>query len=506
MRRREALRTLTGVCAGVAVHGIDGLSVAAQANPSELLIRRGRVANAGGIRNADVRAVGSTIAEIGVGLKPGKDARIIEAAGHLVMPGGIDPHTHLHPSFIDDLTSGSMAALAGGITTVGTFAAGQPNETLTDAIERMAGRVRAEAIADAFLHATPWPPTAEMAAALPAIAAAGQPSVKVYMMRPDFGAQIDNLIRLLERARAAGVVTMIHCEDSAMLAAAVRRLEAERRTSLDHYAESRPVIAEVAATQQAAALCESTGAPMYVVHISSARALDACKRLRAARAPLFVETRPLYLHCTEERLRGPDAPLYIGQPPLRGEADREALWRALADGSIDVLATDHAPWTREQKLDPALSITRLRPGMSDLQFMLPMYFSEGVGKRRLPLQRFVETTSTNAARIFGLYPKKGAIAEGSDADITIWDPNRTSNVTAEADLSKSDYCIYEGWKVTGWPVMTIRRGDVVYEGGHVTGRAGTGQLISRSAWSTSATNRAARNDSGLSLESNGLNV
>jgi dihydropyrimidinase len=308
---------------------------------------------------------------------------------------------------------------------------------------------------------------------------AGQPSFKVYMMRADFGAHTHDLIRMLEGARAAGVVTMVHCEDAALLAAAARRLEAENRTSLRNYAESRPVIVEVTATQQAAALCESTGAPMYVVHISSSRALDACRQARAAGAPLYVETRPLYLHYTEDRLRGPDAPLYVGQPPLRTETDREELWRGLADGRIDVLATDHAPWIREQKLDPSLSITRLRPGMSDLQFMLPMYFSEGVGKRRLPLQRFVETTSTNAARIFGLYPKKGVIAEGSDADIAIWDPKRTATITAEADLSKSDYSIYEGWKVTGWPVTTIRRGQVVYEDSRIAGRAGTGQLIRR---------------------------
>ncbi len=302
------------------------------------------------------------------------------------------------------------------------------------------------------------------------------------MMRPDFGARLPDLIRQLEAARDAGVVTMVHCEDSALLAAAARRLEAEGRVSLSNYAESRPVIAEIAATQQAAALCESIGAPLYLVHISSARALAACRPARNAKSPLFVETRPLYLHLTVDRMRGPDAALYVGQPPLRQETDRQSLWRGLADGAIDVLATDHAPWTREQKLDPSLSITRLRPGISDLQFMLPMFFSEGVHRRRLPLERFVANTSTNAARIFGLYPRKGAIREGSDGDIVIWDQNQTATATADADLSKADYSVYEGWKVTGWPVTTIRRGEIVYEGGRIMGRAGTGRLISRERW------------------------
>lgn len=175
MKRRDALRSLTGGCLGFAVHDI-GLRAFAQTDSSELLIRRGRIVNASGIRDADVRIVGATVAEIGVGLKPRTGARVIDAAGHLVLPGGVDPHTHLHPSFVDDLTSGSMAAFAGGLTTIGTFATAQQNETLTDAIERMAARVRAEAIADVFLHASAWPPTPEVTAAMPAIAAAGQPS------------------------------------------------------------------------------------------------------------------------------------------------------------------------------------------------------------------------------------------------------------------------------------------------------------------------------------------
>jgi len=452
------------------------------AQPAELLIRRGRIANADGVRDADVRIVGSQIAEIGSGLKPRDGGRIIEAAGRLVLPGGIDPHTHLHPNFADDLTSGSMAALAGGVTTVGTFANVTQGETLTAAIERMAARVGTEAICDVILHAGAWPPSPEIAAAMTAIADAGQPSFKIFMTRADFGARLPLVLQQLEAARDAGVVTLMHCEDGALLAAAVRRLEAEGRTSLRDYGESRPLIAEVVATQQAAALCESTRAPMYIVHLSSQRALDATRAARRAKFPLFVETRPLYLHLTSEKMRGPDAPLYVGQPPLREPEDRDAMWRGMADGSIDVLATDHAPWTREQKLDPSLTITRLRPGVSDLRTMLPMFFSEGVNARKLPLTRFVECSSTNAARIFGLYPKKGVIREGSDADITIWDPQRTAAVAAVDDLSKSDYSVYEGWKVTGWPVTTIRRGEVVFDAGRITGAAGSGQLARRERW------------------------
>ena len=448
----------------------------------ELLIRGGRVVNADGVTEQDVRIVGETIAEVGRRLAPGDGARVIEARGMLVMPGGIDPHTHLHPTFVDDLTSGSMAALAGGITTVGTFSTPRQGETALAALDRMAAMVKNEAIADVILHSAIWPPTDELIAVLPQLVERGQPSIKFYMMRADFAAQLDMMIRVLEAARDAGVVTMMHCEDGALLAAAVRRLTAAGETSLDHYIESRPVIAEVAATQQAAALCESARAPVYLVHMSSARALEACQPVRAAGLPLFLETRPLFIHLDESKLRGPDYQLFVGQPPLRPRPDVDAMMRGLIDGHIDVLATDHAPWTRAQKMDPALSITRVRPGASDLQFVLPMYFSEGVGKRKLALPRFVETTSTNAAKIFGLYPKKGVVRAGADADVAIWDPRKRSQVLAVNDYSKSDYSPYEGWEVTGWPVTVVRRGEVVVEAGKVIGSAGTGRLSVRQAW------------------------
>lgn len=447
----------------------------------ELLIRGGRVVNADGVVEADVRIVGASIAEVGRTLSAGDGARVIEARGMLVMPGGIDPHTHLHPTFVDDMTSGSMAALAGGITTVGTFSTPQRGETPLAALDRMEATVKREAIADVILHSSIWPANEELIGVLPQLAARGQPSIKFYMMRADFAAQLDMVVKVLEAAREAGVVTMMHCEDGALLSAAVRRLTAAGQTSLEHYVESRPVIAEVAATQQAAALCESTQAPMYLVHMSSARALQACEAARAAGLPLHLETRPLFIHLDESKLRGPDYQLFVGQPPLRPRADVDAMMRGLIDGRIDVLATDHAPWTRAQKMDPALSIARVRPGASDLQFVLPMFFSEGM-KRKLTLPRFVETTSTNAAKIFGLYPKKGVIRAGADADVAIWDPRKRSQVLAANDHSKSDYSPYEGWEVTGWPVTVIRRGEVVVEHGRVTGAAGGGQLASRQPW------------------------
>lgn len=444
-----------------------------------LLIRGGRVVNADGSRTADVLIEGERIANVSGSIATPSGVRVIDARGKLVIPGGIDPHTHLQPAFVDDLTSGSRAALAGGITTVGTFSAPRGEESPEGALDRMAALVQQQAIADVFLHTSAGTPRVEFIPSLAALVSRGQPSIKVFMVGADFGAHLGAFIQLLEAARDAGVVTLVHCEDGALLAAAVRRLVAQGRTTLASYGESRPVVAEVVATQQAAALCESTKAPMHVVHLSSARSLEACRAARRAGLPFTVETRPLYLHLTDEVMRGPDAPLYVGQPPLRSRDDVEAMWSGLLDGSIDFIATDHAPWTRAQKLDPELTISRLRPGVSNLQQMLPMFYSEGVRARGMSPERFVATISTNAARRFGLHPRKGVIAEGSDADVVIWDPEQRGVVRGEDDLSNADYSVYEGREVTGWPVMTIRRGEIVATGTNVTGVPGSGRLVRR---------------------------
>ncbi len=275
---------------------------------------------------------------------------------------------------------------------------------------------------------------------------------------------------------------MIHCEDRAILEAAKSALLAKGQKSLKYYAASRPTSAEMIATQKAIALCETIGVPMYFVHLSCESALRACSDAQARSLPIYVETRPLYLHMTSERYQDAEGPLHVGQPPLRRASDVAALWHGLARGAIHTIGTDHAPWTREQKLDPTLDITKLRPGVNNLQVMLPMLYSEGVVSGRITLERFVTVTSTNAAKLFGMYPRKGKVEVGSDADIAIWDPGSTRSVRAEDGLSKAGFSVYEGWKVVGWPLVTIRRGEVVYENHQIKGLPGSGQLIERDRW------------------------
>jgi dihydropyrimidinase len=215
------------------------------------------------------------------------------------------------------------------------------------------------------------------------------------------------------------------------------------------------------------------------VRLSSAAALDPCRQARAAGLPVYVETRPLYLHLTGERFAEPDPAKYVGAPPLRERSDCEAPWAGLAAGDVDTVCSDHAPWTLEAKLDPALNVVTARQGVADLETLMPMLYGEGVPAGRISLDQFVALTSANAARIFGLYPRKGAIAVGSDADIALWDPGCRHTIDGASMQSLAGYSVYDGWQVQGWPRFVVRRGQVVLADGQITARPGDGEWLRR---------------------------
>jgi dihydropyrimidinase len=413
--------------------------------------------------------------------------RELDAAGKLVMPGGIDVHVHLSlpsppgdgPTWCDDFFSGTRAAAAGGITTVGNMTFPWPGQTLREAIERDAAAARRDAIVDVVLHPVLTDPATQPLADIPALAEAGHTTLKFFTSFGGFETQPEVYLEAMRLARAAGAITMIHCEDAAIMAHATARLLAEGQGEIANYPRSRPIAAEVAATARAVAFCEQTGAPSYVVHLSCAAALDEVRRGRARGLPLWVETRPLYLHLSEERFAEPDGAKYVGQPPLRTPADRDALWAGLAAGEVDAVCTDHAPWRFADKVVPGMDVTTIRPGVADLETMLPMLWSEGVVAGRISRQRFVAATATNVAKLFGLFPQKGIVAPGADADLIVWDPALTKSVRAAEFVSNSDFSPYEGWPVTGWPLVTISRGEVVFQGGEVAERRGRGRLPRR---------------------------
>ena len=459
----------------------------------DLVIRGATVVTPGRMEAADIGIAGGKIAQIG-GTMTG--ASEIAAGGLLALPGGVDAHTHLvhrglraltgDPVRADDFWSGSRAAIAGGVTTIGNMtspvrAGDGAEETPRAAITREMDGAAREAAVDWFLHPVLRRPGALPGGEIAELAARGHASIKMFLTDPDLAGDERALLTAASAAGAAGSVTLLHCEDGAMLKDAGEKLIAQGRGAVANFPDARPVAAEVAAVDQAIGIARRTGAPVYIVHLSSAAALDRCRRARAAGLPVYVETRPLYLHLTRERFAEPDAAKYVGAPPLREAADREALWAGLAAGDIDTLCSDHAPWTLQDKLDPALTAVTARQGVADLETMLPMLYSEGVAAGRLSLDRFVEVTAANAARIFGLYPRKGAVAVGSDADIALWDPGHRRTVDGAGMESLAGYSVYDGWRVQGWPRLVVRRGEIVLADGEVTARPGDGQWLRRGA-------------------------
>jgi dihydropyrimidinase len=316
----------------------------------DLVVRGGTVATAGTSSECDLGISDGRISQIG-GSPHGR--REIDATGTLVLPGGIDMHVHLStpeppesgiPDWVDDFASGSAAAIAGGVTTIGNMTFPGPGESPRQALARDLNAARDSAAVDYVLHPVMTTPTAEAVADLPLLAAEGHTSLKLFMVSGEFESHIDEMITAVSIAGQHGMLTLIHCEDGALVRFAGERLLAEGRGGLDDWAPSRPVAAERAAVERAVAICEATGSPVYIVHLSSRSALDSARRAQARGLPVFVETRPLYLYLTSGVLAGPEGGRFIGSPPLREPDDQAALWAGLADGSVHTLGSDHAPW------------------------------------------------------------------------------------------------------------------------------------------------------------------
>jgi dihydropyrimidinase len=453
----------------------------------DLVIRGGIVVTAAASGQADIGIRDGVIGQIGGAMR---GRREIDAAGRYVLPGGVDIHVHLSQAarpeagrelWVDDFWTGSRAAIAGGVTTIGNMTFQWAGERLKDALDRDLAAARRDAAVDFVLHPVLTEPTPAAAEEVAGLAARGHTSLKIFMSRDNFDVEIDGYMRAMRAAAETGLVTLVHCEDGALQRFLKARLIAEGRGSLRYYADSRPDYTEAAATERAIGIARATGAAIYVVHLSSSAALARCRAARALGLPVYVETRPLYLYLTRERFEEPDGPKYTGAPPLREQADIDAMWAGLRNGDIDAVCTDHAPWTLRQKTDPSLTVATVRNGVADLETLMPMLFSEGVRTGRISLSRFVELTSTNVAKIFGLYPRKGTIATGSDADLVVWDAESSRTVDGASMQSRAGYSVYDGREVRGWPVFTISRGEVVLDGTQIAVERGRGRWIERPA-------------------------
>ena len=457
----------------------------------DLVVRNGRVVTETATVEADVGVAGGLIAAIGRGLERG--AQEVDAAGRLVLPGGIDSHCHVEQESstglmtADDFHSATVAAACGGVTTIVPFAAQHRGQDLREVAERYRGRALGAAIVDYAFHLIVSDPTpAAVAEHLPGLIAQGYPSFKVYTTYDALKLTDRQLLEVMALAARERAVVMVHAENGDAIAWRAERLVAAGHTAPRYHADARPPAVEREAVHRVAVLAGLTGATVLIVHVSCRDALDEVRAARARGVSIFAETCPHYLALTVDELNRPgfEAAKFLCSPPLRERSDLDALWTGLDDGSIDVLSSDHAPYRWDDPAGKAVNgkdapFTRIPNGVPGLETCLPVVFSEGVVRGRITLERFAAASATNAARIYGLYPRKGVIAVGADADLAVWDPERDTTVTNAQLHHRMDYTAFEGARVRGWPVVTISRGDVIWRDGAILARPGRGQFISR---------------------------
>lgn len=456
----------------------------------DLVIRGGRVVTE---ERDDVLELGikdGRIAALGEGLAQG--TREFDARGLLVLPGGIDSHAHMdQPSFggattADDFFSGTLSAACGGNTTVIPFSYQRRGRMLREAVEDTRARARDKAVIDYAIHLVVADPSPNLLGQeLPALIDEGYSSFKIYLTYEGLKLNDRETLEVLALARREGAMTMVHAENDEALTWLTEQLELAGRLSLRELATSRPVPVEREATHRAIALAEIVGVPILIVHVSAAEAAEQIRWAQQRGLPVKGETCPQYLFLTAEDLdrEAFEGAKFMCCPPPRDRRHQEAMWQALQDGTFQVFSSDHSPYrfddaeTGKKIAGSPAPFTKVPPGMPGIETRLPLLFSEGVGRGRIDLQRFVSLSATEAARIYGLYPRKGTIAVGSDADLALWDPERRVTIRNTLLHHAVDYTPYEGMTVTGWPIVTISRGEIVWRDGEVLARAGRGAFL-----------------------------
>ena len=451
------------------------------------VIKGGTVVTADHSFAADVLIEGETIAAIGPNLAGDKT---LDAAGCYVMPGGIDPHVHMEMPFMgtfsaDDFYSGTRAGLAGGTTMIVDFVLPAPGQSLLDALavwNQKAGK----ACCDYGYHmAVTWwdePVWAEM----PEVTKRGINTFKHFMAyKGALMVNDDELYQSFLRCAEIGALPLVHAENGDVVARLQAKYMALGNTGPEAHAYSRPPEVEGEAVNRAVMIADAAGVPLYVVHVSSEPAHEAIRRARALGQRVYGEPVIQHLTLDASEYAHPDwdhADRRVMSPPFRDKKHQDSLWAGLTGGTLQVVATDHCAFTTEQKRMGLGDFTKIPNGTGGLEDRMPVLWTRGVGTGRLTKEEFVALTSTNSAKILNLYPRKGAIAVGSEADIVVWDPARSKTITAANQVSAIDYNVFEGIAVTGLPRYTISRGRVAVADGVIEAEAGDGRFVERHAF------------------------
>ena len=450
----------------------------------DLILRGGTVVTAADTYDADIGIEKGRIARLGFDLGPAR--REIDVSGLYLLPGAVDVHTHVDVEFqglqsVEDFHSGTVAAACGGVTTLIDYALPGPGETPLETIQAWHAKARDKAVIDYGFHVAVFEPDDAAIQQIPDVIAEGHTSFKIFMMGT-FEQNIDGFMQMMAQVGRHGGSVNLHVEDACCLEYLARRFNAEGKYGAAYFADSRPRASEGIAAMRGIGLAQVAEVPAYLVHLSCEESLESLAKARGKGQTVYGETRPCYLHFSRERMEEEDGILFAGWPPLREADQMEILWQGLESGVLQTVATDHDGWSFQQKKSFE-RVDEILAGMAGLETMVPLLYSQGVLKKRLSLNRMVEVTATNPARLFGLYPRKGTIQIGADADIVAFDPKARKTIRAEDLHSAADWDPFEGWEVEGWPRMTLSRGEVVVDRGQVLARPGRGRLLKRDRFS-----------------------
>jgi dihydropyrimidinase len=452
----------------------------------DLAISGGTVVLPEGPVRTNIAVRGERIAWIGQGTVQARTQ--IDATHRLVLPGGIDSHCHMDQqpwegrSTADDFRTGTLSALCGGNTTVLPFAMQMRGQSLRAIVDDYHERATPKAHIDYGFHLIVGDPTPQvLEKELPELIEQGCTSIKLYLTYEGLKLDDYEVLNVLELARHEGVMVMVHAENDACIRWLTARLLESRKTALRYHVTAHPEIGEREATFRAISLAELIETPILIAHVSSAGVVEEVRRAQARGLPIFAETCPQYLFLSSKDIDTTDlsGAKCVCTPPPRDSSNQPAMWRGILDRTLGVLSSDHSPWNYADKIagGPNTPFTNIPNGIPGIETRLPLFFSATQSDGRLDLNRFVEITTTLPAKLYGLYPKKGVIAVGSDADFAIWDPNRTVTIHNHMLHHAVDHTPYEGMQVRGWPVMTVSRGELLYVDGEVRSTAGRGRFV-----------------------------
>ncbi len=463
-----------------------------------IVLKNGTLITASDTYEADILIEGEKIREIGRNLNsPG--TQIIDVSGKFLLPGGIDPHTHLALPMFDTISSddhytGHKAAAFGGTTTVMDFVP-QDTPSLADSVSAWHARADSKAAIDFGFHMNITTLSDRVVEEIPALTGLGITTLKVFMAyNGRLRLQDGEIFRVLKIAKEHGLLTMLHAENGDVIEVLVADALAAGNRSPIWHARTRPAWGAVEAFLRGASLAAQAEAPLYIVHMNTAGEVDQLRYARARGVQVMGETCPQYLLFTEEDLQKPDGAKYICSPPVRKDQDNAALWRGLTEGVLQTVGTDHCPfffdgtqpilYEGKQVAIPgkelgAADFTKIPNGLPGVADRLPILWTTGVRSGRISPNQFVALTSTNPAKIFGLYPRKGALVPTADADIVVWDPARALTYGRDKAHHRTDYNLYEGWELVGYPEKVFLRGKLIVDGESWMGQPGMGQFLYR---------------------------